>query len=764
MSIGYTQLLVEVGFYLGYGRDTTVWTAEQSANAAEMVRSGTRQFYWPPPLDVALLESMNRTRFSKENPEAKIAIVRWSFLSPQATMVVGTADFSYDLPADFGGAAKSFTFRDGATAAPLTSISEEHLRGLQAGNREAGRPEYYAVRPKASTGAGNQRWEVLLYPTPDKAYTLLYRYDVLPPMLSANNPYPLGGPAHADTLLASCLAVSEERTNDKSSVHRARFMVLLAASAQFDSTMAAEVTKDTWPVGEKPADTLDITYPDLLRHVGQFLDYGWDTSRWTRDQFFVADDLVQSGLRQFYKPVPLSMPQDPAGPYKPAKPSHRWSFLTLTDTVSLLSGTSEYQLPDDFGGELVEDMHFSAGAEQVHIRRVSQDLLLDLFTDNNAPGPPQYVSIIPVTSLGLGRQVWKATFYPKPDSAYEVVYQHVATPPRLTALRPFPLGGVEHAETILTSCMAAAEARMKPTSEVFRGRFQERLAASIAADTRDKPADVAWPLGHAKAATLDITYDQLVMRVGHELGIGWVPTTWSVEERQRVDMAIQSGLRQFYTPAPLRGERYGYEWTFLRPIATLTTIAAQTTYDLPADFSSIDGPITYAPGATLFYRPIEIVAEHQVRSFLSAYTASLRPAMAAIRPKAMDQTTWTRYEIIMCPIPDAAYVLTYRYRVNMLALGDANQYPPGAQQHAETILESCLAAAERMKDGKEGMHTNRFRELLAASVSADRKSASPDGLGYNRDMSDRAGLANGNFPNPHAWQDTLVTYNGSVPL
>jgi hypothetical protein len=57
------------------------------------------------------------------------------------------------------------------------------------------------------------------------------------------------------------------------------------------------------------------------------------------------------------------------------------------------------------------------------------------------------------------------------------------------------------------------------------------------------------------------------------------------------------------------------------------------------------------------------------------------------------------------------------------------------------------------------MHTNRFRELLAASVSADRKASSPDGLGYNRDLSDRV---DGNVDS-HAWHDSWVTYNGAVP-
>jgi hypothetical protein len=129
--------------------------------------------------------------------------------------------------------------------------------------------------------------------------------------------------------------------------------------------------------------------------------------------------------------------------------------------------------------------------------------------------------------------------------------------------------------------------------------------------------------------------------------------------------------------------------------------------------------------------------------------------MAAIRPKPIDMTALPRYEIVFYPVPDKAYTFAGRYRVNMAALSTSNIYPPGGQPHGETILESCLAAAERFLGGRNGVHAMMFDERLAASVSADRIASSPDFLGYNGDASD--GYALDQYGH---YSDHLVTYEG----
>ena len=69
--------------------------------------------------------------------------------------------------------------------------------------------------------------------------------------------------------------------------------------------------------------------------------------------------------------------------------------------------------------------------------------------------------------------------------------------------------------------------------------------------------------------TLSLTHDDIKTEVAHTLGIA---TDDAVLPR-----IISRGLRQFYTPEPLPGERASHSWNFLKTEETLTTHAATVT-------------------------------------------------------------------------------------------------------------------------------------------------------------------------------------------
>jgi len=103
------------------------------------------------------------------------------------------------------------------------------------------------------------------------------------------------------------------------------------------------------------------------------------------------------------------------------------------------------------------------------------------------------------------------------------------------------------------------------------------------------------------------------------------------------------------------------------------------------------------------------------------------------------------------PAADASYTLSVPYYFLPGALDNFHEYPLGGMMHAETIKESCLAAAERM-DSRMGPHTEIFKARLAASVSADRRLKPAHGR-YNGDNSEsRERLSR--------CHDVVVTYNG----
>jgi hypothetical protein len=815
LGIGYTSLQAEIADFLGYGRTASAWTADQVAELNALIASGLRQFYWPTQL--------------QSGP-----VARWSFLSPRSTLATIASTQAYALPLDYAGNLRQFVYQDTSNSPPLTIVTPEALLAMAESSPQSGRPAYATIQPNASDGTSQQSWSILLYPTPDQAYSLSYRYDVNAPVLSSTVLYPLGGPAHAETVLESCLAVAEERRNDTSTIHRQRFADRLAASQAYDASIDSNVSATNWPVLAPAESALDVTYTDLMRHVGQYLGFGWDQTQWTRDQNGQADDLVQSGIRQFYSPPPLpSQMQGLAETITSTPgPAHQWTFLRLNQTTTTSPGNAMMTLPADFSGRFDGDITFAAGSQKVHIKLISDDRLRDLQAANTTEGPPQYVAIRSNSTIGTARQTWEALLYPTPDQGYALNFRYITIPPRISPTNPYPLGGVLHAQTVLASCLAAAEARVHPDQTFYRTTFSTCLVASIQLDTPPKEEDLTWPLNDLDPTSLDITYSQLLKRVGKEMGLGWDQATWTVAERKQIDMIIQSGLRQFYTPAPLPGERWGWEWSFLRPIATITTtppfsdgtitvtngvVTLTTTdggtfppwaatgyvvigtacmyqvasmqsgtqlmltddtvnfattggysvvpgfaYDLPDDFAAIEGPLTFSPTDGILKRNIEVVAEWQVRAKLAEIPWVLFPRMAAIRPKPIDETTWTRYEILFWPIPDDTYTLSYRYQVNIQPLNDTNQYPPGAQPHGETILESCLAIAEQTRDGKPGLHTARFAERLSASVSADRKASAPEFLGYNSDHSDRIHGRHWPYLDWHDYTVSATTYNGVV--
>jgi len=78
-----------------------------------------------------------------------------------------------------------------------------------------------------------QRNLLMVWPEPNGIYTIHGRHNELQDTLAFNE-YPLGGAAHSETILASCLAVAESRVDDQQGNMAANFQRLLAASVNHD--------------------------------------------------------------------------------------------------------------------------------------------------------------------------------------------------------------------------------------------------------------------------------------------------------------------------------------------------------------------------------------------------------------------------------------------------------------------------------------------------------------------------------------------------
>ena len=218
LAVSYNELQKAVGRYLGYGRNVYGPDdgSDEWADIEDGIISGLRQFYAPPILS--------------GQPVAH----HWSFLRPTTAIALQAGVGDYDLPDDFGGITGDLTYPPSTASRAVVLVSEPALRALRQNSPATGNPTHAALRPKTTDGSTVQGFEILFWPTPDAEGQLSCRYYVHPSALSHDNPYPYGGPAHAETILESCLSIAEQRLNDEKGLHWEKFLQRLAASIQYD--------------------------------------------------------------------------------------------------------------------------------------------------------------------------------------------------------------------------------------------------------------------------------------------------------------------------------------------------------------------------------------------------------------------------------------------------------------------------------------------------------------------------------------------------
>ena len=84
-------------------------------------------------------------------------------------------------------------------------------------------------------------------------------------------------------------------------------------------------------------------------------------------------------------------------------------------------------------------------------------------------------------------------------------------------------------------------------------------------------------------ATSSLTQTDLNLAIAHYLGLSLDASAWSADDLTIIDMALQSGLRMFYLPPKVFDTENPHEWSFLRPIGSLTTIASYSTGTVSGD-------------------------------------------------------------------------------------------------------------------------------------------------------------------------------------
>lgn len=222
--------------------------------------------------------------------------------------------------------------------------------------------------------------------------------------------------------------------------------------------------------------TLTVTYLDLLRVVGRYLGYLQASDTYadlSATELAECDDVVQSAYRSFLSPPPIA----------PGRPSHQWSFLYPTSTLSLVSGTADYDLPDGFGGLNADHLNITSTSQFVPILIRDVAYILNVRMGDSSTGDPEVCAIRPKAADPDGSTIrYQILFWPTPDGSYTVNIPYRALLTKLTTTNLYPLGGADHAETLRQFCLREAEAQVEDNEGIQAKRAMERLAASIAVD------------------------------------------------------------------------------------------------------------------------------------------------------------------------------------------------------------------------------------------------------------------------------------------
>lgn len=260
-------------------------------------------------------------------------------------------------------------------------------------------------------------------------------------------------------------------------------------------------------------------------------------------------------------------------------------------------------------------------------------------------------------------------------------------------------------------------------------------------------------------STLALTMTDLKGEVGFFLGMGRGTangeSAWPTEDETTINQCVKSGLRQFY----YAGGGQLWDWSFLKPQATLVLPSGVNRLTLPDDFNGFDGPLVIEID-TGGYSEVKLQNPVFITRLETASPDSTgRPQYAASEYlKGTNANYGQRSQLLVYPTTDAEYTIRCRYQVHPDALTDSRPYPYGGAAHAETIRAACLMAAEETLDDNRGVWADRFAERLAASIAADQRHKPPH-LGYNGDRSDMRAFY-GARQRRGWWDDNIVTFNG----
>ena len=228
----------------------------------------------------------------------------------------------------------------------------------------------------------------------------------------------------------------------------------------------------------------------------------------------------------------------------------------------------------------------------------------------------------------------------------------------------------------------------------------------------------------------NVNFTILQERVGHYL-FG-IRTGFSSDQQSDINDCLNDGLRRVYSM---------HEWSFLRPLATVTTVIDQSDIALNAAFDAVanDSDLTYYPSDESWYPPVRWRPDATIRRLQANNPETALPVFYSVRTVTFDPTVGSRKTLVLYPTPDKVYTLKVPMVLRPVLLDGVNLYAIGGEVLAQVMLEACLASAEHNFEEREHVHEKRFLEMIGLAIRDDKDRSSPTSLGPDapRDESGR---------------------------
>lgn len=221
LTLTYDEIRRELGRFLGIGEDPLVWDSADVTRIADVIKRGSRRFYFPEP---GMIEDQPLIRHD------------WSFIKDTLSVTLTANTTYHDLPSDFERMVGIPSLVGGEY--PLELKMESELRHLANAGDGEGEPQYYTIQ-RETPSSEDLLYQVGLYPQPKALLSLEGWYLFDPPVPSASQA-PVVPSNHAETYLAALLAQADEVFNYETQSegrHLERFKKLLASSILYDRSI-----------------------------------------------------------------------------------------------------------------------------------------------------------------------------------------------------------------------------------------------------------------------------------------------------------------------------------------------------------------------------------------------------------------------------------------------------------------------------------------------------------------------------------------------